>query len=74
MYAIKRKRILGVVLYYFIDRFNKQPGVFCFGFFHVVVLVLLAKQQQQRIVNFNTISVSYAWALKSMKKYCFNIT
>jgi hypothetical protein len=36
---------------------------FCVGFFHVVVLVLLAKQQQQKIVNLYTISVCYAWAL-----------
>jgi hypothetical protein len=36
---------------------------FCFGFFHVVVLVLLAKQQQQKIVNLYTISVCYAWDL-----------
>jgi hypothetical protein len=36
---------------------------FCFDFFHVVVLVLLGKQQQQKIVNLYTISVCYAWAL-----------
>jgi hypothetical protein len=31
-------------------QFINKP-VFCFDFFHVVVLVLLAKQQQQKIVN-----------------------
>jgi hypothetical protein len=36
---------------------------FCFGFFHVAVLVLLAKQQQQKIVHLYIISVCYAWAL-----------
>jgi hypothetical protein len=36
---------------------------FCFDFFHVVFLLLLAKQQQQKIVNLYTVSVCYAWAL-----------
>jgi hypothetical protein len=39
----------------------KQTSVFVLV--HIVVLVLLAKQQQQKIVNLHTISVYYAWAL-----------
>jgi hypothetical protein len=39
---------------------RKTNQCFCFDFFHVVVLVLLAKQQQQKIVNLCTISVCYA--------------
>jgi hypothetical protein len=42
---------------------NLEFFIFCFGFFHVVVLVLLAKQEQQKIGNLFTISVFYAWAL-----------
>jgi hypothetical protein len=45
--------------------------VFCFGFFHVVVLVLLAKQQQQKIVNLFTILVCYAWALVKTQETIF---
>jgi hypothetical protein len=42
----------------------KQTSVLVFfNFFHVVVLVLYAKQQQQKIVDLDTISVCYAWAL-----------
>jgi hypothetical protein len=37
--------------------------LFFFGVFHIVVLVLRENQQQQKIVNSNTISVCYAWAL-----------
>jgi hypothetical protein len=48
-------------------QFINKP-VFMFRFFHVVVLVLLAKQQQRKIVNFYTISVCYAWALKEFLK------
>jgi hypothetical protein len=36
---------------------------FCCHFFHVDILLLLAKQQQQKSVNLYTISVCYAWAL-----------
>jgi hypothetical protein len=41
---------------------------FCFGFYHIAVLVLLAKQQQQKIVNLYMISVCYAWALSKFPK------
>jgi hypothetical protein len=34
----------------------------------VVVLVLLAKQQQKQIVNLFTISVCYVWALATLRK------
>jgi hypothetical protein len=37
--------------------------VFLLSFFIVDILLLLAKQQQQKSVNLYTIAVCYAWAL-----------
>jgi hypothetical protein len=45
-------------------QFINKP-VFLLSYFIVDILLLLAKQQQQKSVNLYTISVCYAWALEA---------
>jgi hypothetical protein len=54
------KKITILFFMYFGTHSNKIHTIY---FVHVVVLLLLAKQQQLKIVNLYTISVCYAWAL-----------
>jgi hypothetical protein len=65
-----RKKNMTILFFVYFDMHNNKINTiynqcFCFDFFHVGVLVVLAKQQQQIIVNLHTISVGYTWSLKT---------